>query len=320
LKVIVTIDTEEEWDWAAGFPIHSWSVRNIGELERFHVLCMQHSIRPTYFTNYAVLENDTSAMVMKKLADGGECEIGMHCHPWSTPPHCREDNTGPTSFLENLPPRIASEKLKAVYESHLERGFKPRSFRGGRYSSGTVTQQFLTEHHFLVDASICPYTCWSELGAPDYRTKNEQPKKHCCARGEGGLWQIPLTRVMSRQPFHWWNRLLTTIETTPLSRLRLIGILQSTGIIRRIWLNFETETPANMLWLLRNAARLRLPYLCFTVHSSSLSVGPSPYARNQAQVNAIYAGIEQIFQFVQSNSAFQPVTISQLATDLEREI
>lgn len=317
----VTIDTEEQWQWDAGFPVGEFGVQNIARLDRFHDLCQRYGIATTYFTNHAVLNDDSAAGVIQEISRTQHTEIGMHLHPWVTPPLTEQHNTGENSFLENLPADVARQKLENTYQLHRQRGFQPTSFRGGRYSSGPITQRFLFEHRFLADASICPYTTWEDAGAPDYHAHSERPVRLDAPADVDAppLWSLPLTRVYSRQPFGFWNAVVTRIERSPLTKLRLIGILDTLGIARRIWLNFETESADRMLWLVRHASRLRLPYLCFTVHSSSLSVGPSPYAKNSEQVERIFDGIERVFQLLNSLPIYEPATISEIAIALEKQ-
>ncbi|TWU01278.1 polysaccharide deacetylase family protein [Stieleria varia] len=325
MRFVVTIDTEEEWDWQGGFPVREYSVENIARLDRFHDLCQRFGVATTYFTNHAVLDNSAAASVIKGFSQTNKTEIGMHVHPWLTPPlgdsGPNDYNTREMSFLENLPGTVARKKLETTYQRHLDHGFLPTSFRGGRYSTGRVTQEFLLKHRFLVDASICPFSTWEDRGAPDYRYQTEQPTRIGDSNDANAtpLWSLPLTRVYSRRPFLFWNSIFTGIEHSWISKLRLIGILEATRIARRIWLNFETESAERMLWLIQNAARLQLPYLCFTVHSSSLSVGPSPYARSQDQVDRIFDGIERTFQLLNRLPEFEPSTISEIAIALEKQ-
>lgn len=318
MKYCLTIDTEEEWDWAAGFPVQSTGVNNILRMDRFAEICQRHGAKTTYLVNHAVLDQKRSCDVIKRLNQSEQVEIGMHVHPWTTPPYHSADNTTRASFLENLTVDLALQKLNSTYQLHRERGFHPRSFRGGRYSSGKVTQQFLSENGFRVDASICPFTEWSDDGAPSYRNRSVEPT--LITEGQHGvspMWSVPLTRIYSRKPFRFWNQVHQQIADTQLSRLRLIGLMERLNLVRKIWLNFEVEKTQAMLWIVRNAHRLGLSNLCFTVHSSSLSVGPSPYARTDDQVDRILDGVDQVLKCLASDSRYQSATLSELAESLD---
>ena len=93
--------------------------------------------------------------------------------------------------------------------------------------------------------------------------------------------------------------------------------MEKTGLAKKIWLNFESEPLAPMLWLVRNASRLKLPYLCFTIHSSSLSPGLNPYAQSPAQVEKIFNNIEHTFKLLITLDEFEPATITDIAHYLE---
>ncbi|MEZ6135227.1 MAG: hypothetical protein R3C53_09985 [Pirellulaceae bacterium] len=214
-----------------------------------------------------------------------------------------------------MPANQALEKLNRTYELHLQRGFRPISYRGGRYSSGEVTHGFLLDHRFVVDSSVCPFATWPDEGAPNYYQHSLRPTVIASNAADGHqLCRIPLTRLFTRRPFQFWNSVHHIIETSPLSKLRLIGIMERINLVRRIWLNFETESTEAMLWVVRHAHRLNLPYLCFTVHSSSLSVGPSPYARTAEQVDRILNGVERVLAELAADPRFQPATLAEIGT------
>lgn len=320
MKVTITIDTEEGWAWDSGFPVRAYDIENIQRLDRFHELCQHYGFATTYFTNHAVLSDPKSAAVISDLSRTEGTEIGMHVHPWTTPPLSNQENNAFDSFLENLSSEVGLAKLDSTYQLHLKQGLRPVSFRGGRYSTGPTTHSFLAENGFIADASVCPYSSWKDPGAPDHRQAGEQPIRisDCLhSEEETGLWSLPLTRIYSRHPFPFWNSVYQKIEDSHLSRLRLIGLMEKLGILRKIWLNFESEPVAPMLWLIRNAERLNLPYLCFTIHSSSLSVGSNPYAQTAEQVEQIFHRIEQTFKLLIRLGNFEPATVSEIAHFLE---
>ncbi len=315
MQVVITVDTEEEWDWSAGFPVRTYGTRNLLELPKFHSRCIGSGYKPTYFVNHAAACSPEFRQVLPHLQDGGE--IGMHVHPWTTPPQPSAPSSR-YSFLENLPEQLAIAKLSATCDALRELDITPTSYRGGRYSSGPVTRHFLACNGFIADASICPYTAWEDDGSPDYTRCSERPNRTRIRvdESERDLWLIPLTRVFSRRPFGFWSRLFRIVETTSLSRLRLIGMLERLAVVRRIWLNFETEALEPMLWLVRHAHRLRLPYLCFTVHSSSLAVGGNPYSRSTSQVDAIFRAIDAVLSELSRHGEYSSVTVSELARHL----
>jgi len=167
-------------------------------------------------------------------------------------------------------------KLQTVHELFGECGLQPRSFRGGRYSSGGPIHTVLKALGFTVDSSIVPFSSFPETGAPDFRSCDPEPR---CA-GENvhrhGFWEVPLTLGFTRPNFRHWAARFAWFETPWLRSLRIGGMLANLGIVRRVWLNFETDSSDAMLQLLPVVRELGLPAVIFTVHSSSLVLNGNP--------------------------------------------
>jgi hypothetical protein len=313
----MTVDTEEEWDWDAGWPTTGLATSNIQQLPRFHKLCTDHRVATTYFTNWAVLQDKEALHVIQNLAQQDGTEIGMHIHPWNTPPL-----TGPVTsrdtFLHNLPESLISAKLDTLYRLFVQLGLTPTSFRGGRYSSGGPIHRFLRDRGFLVDASVVPFTTWKDDGAPDYRHRGLHPVR-CPPRhaGDQPFWEIPLTLGFTRRPFSLWARGYNWIEHSWLRRLRLIGVAEKIRLVRKAWLNFEDPKGERMLPFLKLLRRMKLPCICFTVHSSSLVAGLGPYTRTKADETRLFARVEEVFATLAEWPEFQPATVTAIARNLE---
>jgi hypothetical protein len=315
----VTVDTEEEWDWSSGWPTKDFTVANIRSLPRFQEVCNRHAVAPTYFVNYAVLKDAHACSIVLDVARNPRVEIGMHIHPWNTPPLPAEPVRARESFLHNLPQEQILDKLNAVYNLFLEKGLKPTSFRGGRYSTNDTVSRFLKDRGFVADASALPYTSWADDGAPDHRKRDLYPvRRNDNGEGERSLWEIPLTLAFTRRPFALWARLFRAVEGSPLRHLRLIGIAGRLGLVRKVWLNFEDPMGRKMLPFLKKLRRMKLPCVCFTFHSSSLMAGGNGYTRTAAERERLFAGIDNILSILAGWDDFQPATVSEVAAHLEK--
>ncbi|HLN32276.1 MAG TPA: hypothetical protein VK395_31395 [Gemmataceae bacterium] len=317
----MTVDTEEEWDWGAGWPTTNLSLSNIQTLPRFQALCARYGVATTYFTNQAVFDDPEARAVLLRLSKEPRVEIGMHIHPWNTPPL---DVNGPvtprSTFLHNLPAETIRAKLDSVYERFVSQGLKPLSFRGGRYSSGGVIHEFLRDHEFLADASVVPFSTWEEEGAPDYRKRDLVPVRLPPRReGERPLWEIPLTLGFTRTPFAFWGKCYDLVRSSWLSKLRLIGIAERIGLVRKVWLNFEDPMGARMLSFLRKLRRMELASVCLTIHSSSLVAGKGPYTRTQADEARLFGHMEEVFRAIVDWPDFEPATVTEVAQHLEEK-
>jgi hypothetical protein len=319
IRFTVTVDTEEEWDWDAGWPVGNLATKNIALLPRFQEICDQSGVSTTYFADHAVLISPGAREILLALSERPDVEVGMHIHPWNTPPL---ENGGPVrardTFLHNLRDDLIRQKLSTVYDCFRQNGLKPTSFRGGRYSSGEAIHEFLQNNGFVADASVCPYSTWSDDGAPDYRHRGLAPVRLPPRQpGQAALWEIPLTLAFTRRPFDVWRRLYELVESTWLGRFRLIGVAERLGIIRKVWLNFESPLGAKMEALLELLQAGNIPAVCFTVHSSSLMAGGNSFTRTGDDAARLFSRVNSVFSWLRRNSAFEPATVSQVARYLE---
>jgi uncharacterized protein YjeT (DUF2065 family) len=314
---VVTVDTEEEWDWSSGYPTGPARTENIHRLPAFQETCEGHGAAVTYFVNHAVIADSAARRIVLDLAERPRVEIGMHVHPWNTPPLQPVERVPMReSFIHNLPPDLARAKLDTVYETFAACGLKPVSFRGGRYSTGPLVQEWLRERGFVADASVLPYSHWTDAGAPDYRTRDPQPVR---VAGETPLWEVPLSLGYTRRPFRFWRRALAAAASAPLRSLRLVGLLSKLGVVEQAWLNFENPLGEKMSVLIRTLRRMNMPYLCFTLHSSSLLPGGSPYAPNPAAVDRVFYTVANTLERFAADPGLCPATVAEIARRLEAE-
>jgi hypothetical protein len=314
----ITVDTEEEWDWSSGYPTQSQSVSNIHALPRFHQACSDRGVPVTYFTNHTVLSQPETRSIIQRIHATGMAEIGLHIHPWNTPPLAPQAAVPIRhSFLANLPREEALAKLNSVYESFENSNLPvPTSYRGGRYSTSPWIQEYLVQKGCRADASILPYTTWIDDGAPDFRDRDPLPVRRFEPGWRQALWEIPLTLAFTRRPWGWWRWLYQLGEKSPWRQLRCIGIAERL-FVRRIWMNLEHDLGERATELLSVIRKTDLPHVNITLHSSSLKVLCSPYSATSDDVERIYRRLDAILTVLQRWPEFEPVTISDLATKLE---
>lgn len=310
-----TIDTEEEWDWATGWPREGYGVRNIAALPGFREQCRSYGIAFTCFTNHAVLADAEARRLVGELAREPQVEIGLHVHPWNTPP-LAEKVDARNSFLHNLPFDLARAKLDETLRLGREIGLAPTSYRGGRYSTSPEIRRHLAERGFLVDSSAVPYTTWHDDGAPDYGDRDPWPCRETF--GDRPLWTLPLSRGFTRPSFRFWSGVYDGIARSWLGRLRVIGILEKLHIVRKVWLNFEQHDVDDMMALVPVLEKMGVPYLCFTMHSSTLLPGGSPYASSDADVRRFTKNVTTTLARLRDRGA-KPVTMTEVARHLEAD-
>jgi hypothetical protein len=318
-QVLVTVDTEEAWDWAGPFPTHGYSLDHIFRLCEFQELCSKYDMRPTYFANYAVMADSKTSEVMMKISLESGAEVGMHIHPWNTPPIIDLRNILPRdTYLHNAADEQVQSKMQSVLDAHLAAGVRPTSFRGGRYSSSTAIQNFLIRNGFKADCSIVPYSRWKESGSPDYRSRDIFPRRiDVQAVKGGGLWEIPLSLGFTRKPFGLWAKFYDFVENSALGKLRTIGIVERVGIVSRVWLNFETDGDRKWERFLKLLLEMQVPTITITVHSTALFSGLTPYTRDLVDEKRMFERIEKAFKLIRVMSELEPATVSEAAERLE---
>lgn len=123
MKLVVTVDVEED-QWGIT-PPRSATVRNVRRLPILQKLLNEFGIVPTYLLTYPVVTDSDAGAILRPILAAGECEIGAHCHPWTTPPY-DEDLNKYNSMLCNLSPALQFAKLQRLHEAFDDQFHKPR--------------------------------------------------------------------------------------------------------------------------------------------------------------------------------------------------
>ena len=320
VRVLVTIDTEED-DW--WFRSHSEvSVENIRCLTELRAVWERFGVRPTYFVNYLPLASRHSAEVLTEIAQAGDCEMGGHCHPWTTPPLREVDGPGPPVTMMN---RISDEenhdKLSRLTDLFMEVfRFRPNSFRAGRWGFGPSVARPLRDLGFTVDASVSPLLDWEPIGGPDYSRSRQVPYRFdpddpFTPVEEGSMTEVP-TSVGFLWGFHRLSGSVRThLERSPARHLKITGLLDTLGPLARRWLSPETSSIREMTRLSKALVRSGVRVLDLTFHSSTLLPGATPFVRNEADKKRFLGKIETFIEFC-SQQGFNFATVSEVADEI----
>jgi hypothetical protein len=109
-RFIVTVDTEEEFDWAAPIDRHRHSLLTVPRLREFQTFCESAGVAPIYLMDYPVADDPATVEALGEAIAAGRAEAGIQLHPWVSPPF-DEDVTERNSFAGNLPADLEREKL-----------------------------------------------------------------------------------------------------------------------------------------------------------------------------------------------------------------
>jgi hypothetical protein len=300
-KLVITVDTEEDL-WAE-YRREGNPVENIGALPMFQELADRYGAIPTYLVNWAVADAAASSRTLRGLVESGDCEIGMHCHPWNTPPF-EEPLDRYHSMLCSLPAALVARKLENLHTRIVERvGVVPVTFRAGRWGFSESVGRSLQKLGYTIDTSISPGVDWTKDHGPDYSKApitpyRFDPSDYLTPAPFGPLLEVPPTIGFWQGHHAARLRIRKALLGSRAARgLRLPGLLDRTRLLNFGWLSPEPSDAASMIRIARRALRngTRTLNLCF--HSTSLVPGLTPFVRTRADRADFLQRIEVFLRF-----------------------
>jgi len=315
MRLIVTIDTEEDnWDdYGADRP----AVSNVDRIEALQELLDSFGVRPTYLVTYPVARSPAASGILRRILDRGGCEIGAHCHPWSTPPF-EERRTERNSMLCNLEPTLQARKIETltrVIEDSFSR--RPTSFRAGRWAYSRGVAAAVASAGYVVDTSVAPYVDWSEMHGPDFSDVALRswfrPGELFGGPADSEPIEIPATVGFLQKNFEVARRLHRRLTRGPIRRLRLYGVLYRMRLLNRVWLSPEFQSSREMIALTRVAARNGMRHVNLVFHSSTLQAGLTPFVRTKDDERVFWQRIREYSSFAR-REGLSPILLTDAAS------
>lgn len=309
-RFMVTVDTEEEFDWDQPLSAGGHTLHSVSRIARFQQFCEGFGVVPIYLVDYPVAASTLAADILRQPLAEGRAEIGVQLHPWVNPPFEEAVNQY-NSFAGNLSPELERAKF-ATLCGMIERNFGqvPRIYRAGRYGIGPHTAQILMDHGIAIDTSVRARFDYSAHGGPNFR---DLPVRPWWVGSSHRLMEAPLSTVYSGPLRRWGAWLYPKLWRVP----RLRGALARMRLLERIPLTPEGVTLAEVLRGIAVALDKELPLLVFSFHSPSLQPGHTPYVRSEEDLDALYDWWRAVFAEL-ARRAVRPTSVSELmaATEL----
>ena len=303
-RFIVTVDTEEEFDWNAPFTRDRHGTTHIKAIDRFQSLCDDHNVRPAYLVDYPIADDVTAVELLGGYVAQGRADVGVQLHPWVNPPF-KEDPSIHNSYACNLPPELERAKLTALHSLIVKRfGLKPQMYRAGRYGAGFNSRKILRELGVPIDTSVRSLFDYTGQGGPNYADCPLDP--YWIAEGE--LIELPVTTVFSGALRSSGKSIFSRAFQSLTSR----GLLARTGLLERIALTPEGIPVAKAIQAIDIALAQKIPILNFSFHSPSLAVGHTPYVRNNEELERFYGWWVQIFAHLKARGV-KPTHVDEIA-------
>lgn len=308
LRVVVSMDVEEEGLFSGHYRRHGCTVSNVQRLPDLAPLADDLGFPLTLFCSYAVFEDAAACRVLERMRDRHGCEIAAHLHHWSTPPFEDGSDGGEaaaegTAKVPTRTDRLPRELLAARLASLLEIGRRFQSapltsFRMGRWDLKRTIFPLLAEQGITADSSICPLRRFS--GGADHFLAPATP--YWPLGSERGLLEVPVTQI-PLLPFlpKAWHALLGRSDLC--DRFHFLAALSANPF----W-----HGDAVMRLAVRLAMARGLPVLCVFWHSSELMPGASPHVPDEAAAKRVLGRIRDFFAWLRGQGNVEGVTLAQL--------
>jgi hypothetical protein len=305
MKLVISLDVEEEGLFFGEYPRAS-GVTNIAELRRLEFITRDFGLPLTLLVSHRVAQDPAACRVLADWRDHRGAEIGVHFHPWSTPPFADLPLPEPAPAASIPWPLLRDkfgELLRQVQES-LE--VTPESFRMGRFDFGPEVLRLLQEFGLKVDSGAVPLTL---KGTGEFFLAPADPFWLTpAAPGRPGLLEVPLTMVPvlahSPQVLAHLARLLPGNSGRAL--LHCFKYMGATGI-QPAWFPLASMRLAAALHRRRGGRVLSMSF-----HSSELLPGASRLFPTEAAVAALVAKIRAFLTWLVETGPVEGVTLAGL--------
>ncbi|MXO68033.1 WalW protein [Altererythrobacter marinus] len=303
-RVLLTVDTEEEFDWGGPFTRDRHGLRHVPRLRNFQEFCEAQGIVPSYLVDWPIANSTVAKDILGDAIARGTAEVGIQLHPWVNPPF-DEDVDERNSYAGNLPPDLERAKFLQLRDAIAKNfGTNPQLYRAGRYGFGSATTQLLREAGVGVDTSFRPLFDYRAGHGPDYAA---YPLEPFWLDGEMSVLELPLTTV-------YWGMLRRQgrLLYPALSRMpRMRGIAARLGLLERIPLTPEGTTVDDAIRGLDMAIDDGLPLIVLSFHSPSLALGHTPYVETDDDLDALYDWFRAVFAYLARHD-IRPTTVAEI--------
>ena len=302
-RFIVTVDTEEEFDWDGPFTRDQHGLEHVRAMPRFQTFCEKAGVNPIYLVDYPIVSDRAAAEMLSGWCRAGTADVGVQLHPWVSPPF-EETVSVHNSYACNLPPELERQKFGLLYEAILRNiGVESKIYRAGRYGAGAASPAILQEFGLDCDTSVRSLFDYRAQGGPNYAATPLVPYW----LSKGCLAELPVTSVLAG---HLGPRAAGLFRASE-GRANMRAALSRLGLVERIALTPEGISAEKAIEAVDAALTQKLPLLVFSFHSPSLAPGFTPYVRSEAEVELLYDWWTRLFAHCAARGV-DPVTLPDL--------
>jgi hypothetical protein len=313
MKLVISIDVEEEGLFSGRYPRTPPGVNNVAELARLAFIPREFGLPLTLLVTYQVARDPAACRVLAQWRDRYGAEIGVHLHPWNTPPFADLPYPEPVPS-ENLPRSLLRDKFASLL-SQVRTGLAatPRSFRMGRFDAGRQVWSLLPEFGLEVDSSVAPLT--GKNPDPRFFLAPADPFPLGEVEPEGWpLLEVPITMVPVVAGTPELVARLAALAPPPWGeRLGSLFRYGAVAGVQPAWYPLVSMQLAAQLHRRRGGRVLTLFF-----HSSELQPGASRLFPTEAAVHRFVEKIRAFLTWLVKTGPVSGVTLAELGEDWRR--
>lgn len=309
-RVLLTVDTEEEFDWTGDFTRDCHGLDHVPAIARFQQFCEGLGVVPVYLVDWPIANSPRAVEIIGAAVKSGRAEVGIQLHPWVNPPF--DDDVSPrNSYAGNLPPDLERAKFLQLRD-RIVAAFdaQPLIYRAGRYGLGSETAALLRDAGVPIDSSVRANFDYTAGHGPNY---SQHPLVPYWVDERRNVLELPLTTVffgLLRQQGRMLSPLLGKVP-------RLAGVLARLTLLERIALTPEGVTAEEALRGIDIALDDRLPLIVLSFHSPSLVPGHTPYVRSDDDLDRLYDWFRRVYAYLAMRGV-APTTVAEIMQSVER--
>ncbi len=303
-RFTIFVDTEEEFDWRAGFARDAHGTTSVAAIPTAHARFAERGVPLVYLVDYPIATDPRAIDILRGVMTDGRSVIGTQLHPWVNPPF-DEALGAANSYVGNLPEAIEAAKLDALTEAITTAfGAGPIVYRAGRYGIGPNSWRLLAERGYRIDSSIRARYDYRADGGPDFASVGNDAFR--CGP-DGALIELPLTTVYTGAMRRGGEPFYRALGRLPRAR----GVAARAGMLARVSLTPEGMPLADALEAVRVAVGEGTQLLNFAFHSPSLAPGHTPYVRDAADLARLFGWWDGVLDLL-DRLGVRPTTIGDL--------
>lgn len=307
LFLAITLDVEEEGLFSGRYPRTPAGVANVRELKRLAFIPRDFGFPLTLLVTYPVVRDPAAREVLALWQKEHGAEVGVHLHPWNTPPFWDLPHPEPVP-ASRLPLALLGAKLRTLV-AEVGQAFQkpPRSFRMGRFEWAPALLKLLPRFGLRVDSSMVPYT--QKVGGPHhFLVPNDPFWLDLEEPGAGPLLEVPLTLVpvwpgLARRVYDFSRRFPGRLGEA----LRSWFPVVAAAGIQPAWFPLPSMRLAAHLHRRRGGRVLTLFF-----HSSELLPGGNPRFPTERAVQGLVGKLRKFLNWLVRTGPVTGVTLSDL--------